>query len=93
MRQYELTAIFPLEEDLYKAGRELILADLANHGAQVEKVDEMGDRDLAYPINKKTRGRYTLYTIKLDPAQLSALERAFKLNSNLIRHLFVKVEE
>lgn len=93
MRQYELTVIFPLEEDLYNAGRELVLADLAHHGAQIEKTEEMGDKDLAYPINKKTRGRYTLYTIKLDPAQLVALERAFKLNNNIIRHLFVKVEE
>ena len=92
MRQYELTVIFPLEEDLYKAGHEHVLADLAAHGAQVEKTDELGDRDLAYPINKKTRGRYTMFTIQLDPVQLVALERAFKLNSNILRHLFVKVE-
>jgi small subunit ribosomal protein S6 len=93
MRQYELTVIFPLEEDQHKAGREQVLADLATHGVEIEKTDEMGDRDLAYPIKKKTRGRYVLFTCKIDPTKLVHLDRSFKLNTNLLKYLFVKVEE
>lgn len=92
MRQYELTVIFPLEEDQNKAGRELVLSDLAAHGAEIEKTDEVGDRDLAYPIKKKTRGRYVLFTLKLEPSKLVALDRAFKLNQNILKYLFVNVE-
>jgi small subunit ribosomal protein S6 len=93
MRQYELTVIFPLEEDQYQAGKETVLADLAAQGAEIVKTDELGDRDLAYEINKRKRGRYILFTLKMDPAKLSELDRVFKLNSNTLRYLFVRIEE
>jgi small subunit ribosomal protein S6 len=93
MRQYELTVIFPLEEDLYKEGRERLLTDLSEHGAEIEKTDEVGDRDLAYEIKKRRRGRYVLFTLKLDPVKLQTLDRIFKLNTNLLKYLFVRVEE
>jgi small subunit ribosomal protein S6 len=93
MRQYELTVIFPLEEDQYQAGRATVLADLAAQKAEIIKTDETGDRDLAYEIKKKRRGRYVLFTIKADPARISALDKVFKLNANLLRYLFVVIEE
>jgi small subunit ribosomal protein S6 len=93
MRQYELTVIFPLEEDQYKAGRETVLADLAAQGAEIIKTDENGDRDLAYEIKKRRRGRYVLFTIKEYPEKIKELDRIFKLNPNLLRYLFVKIEE
>ncbi|MDR3342090.1 MAG: 30S ribosomal protein S6 [Treponema sp.] len=92
MRQYELTVIFPLEEDQYKAGREQVVADLNTHGAEIEKTDEVGDRDLAYEIKKRRRGRYVLFTVKLAPEKLGILDRVFKLNANLLKYLFVKIE-
>jgi small subunit ribosomal protein S6 len=93
MRQYELTVIFPLEEDQYQGGKETLLADLAARGAEIIKTDELGDRDLAYEINKRKRGRYILFTLNLDPGKLSELDRVFKLNVNLLRYLFVRIEE
>jgi small subunit ribosomal protein S6 len=93
MRQYELTVILPLEEDLSQAGREQLLADLSAHGAEIEKTDEVGDRDLAYEIKKRRRGRYVLFTLKLDPAKVAVLDRIFKLNANLLKYLFVNIEE
>jgi small subunit ribosomal protein S6 len=93
MRQYELTVILPLEEDLSKAGREQLLADLSAQGAEIEKTDEIGDRDLAYEIKKRRRGRYVLFTLKLDPSKIIVLDRIFKLNANLLKYLFVNIEE
>jgi small subunit ribosomal protein S6 len=93
MHQYELTVIFPLEEDLYQKGRETVLADLGSQGVEIVKTDETGDRDLAYEINKRKRARYVLITLKVDPIKISALDKAFKLNANLLRYLFVRVEE
>jgi len=92
MRQYELMVIFPLEEDQNKAGREQLLTDLGNNGAEIEKTDELGDRDLAYEIKKRTRGKYVLFTIKADPAKIANMDRIFKLNANLIKYLFVNVD-
>ncbi|QQO08074.1 30S ribosomal protein S6 [Breznakiella homolactica] len=93
MRQYELTVIFPLEDDQHKAGREQLLADLTANGVEIEKTDEVGDRDLAYEINKRKRGKYVLFTIKADPEKIATLDRIFKLNANIVKYLFVRVEE
>jgi len=93
MRRYELTVIFPLEEDQHRTGREQLLADLASNGAEIEKTDEFGDRDLAYEIKKRTRGKYVLLTIKADPARITVLDRIFKLNANLLKYLFVRLDE
>jgi small subunit ribosomal protein S6 len=93
MRRYELTVIFPLEEDQHRAGRELLLSDLAANGAEIEKTDETGDRDLAYEIKKRRRGKYVLFTLKADPARIAVLDRIFKLNVNILKYLFVKLEE
>jgi small subunit ribosomal protein S6 len=93
MRQYDLTVIFPLEEDQSKAGREQLLTDLNANGAEIEKTDEVGDRDLAYEVKKRKRGRYVLFTLKLDPAKVAVLDRSFKLNANLLKYLFVNIEE
>ena len=92
LRPYELMVIFPLEEDQHKAGREQLLTDLGNNGAEIEKTDEIGDRDLAYEIKKKTRGKYVLFTIKADPAKIANMDRIFKLNTNLVKYLFVNIE-
>jgi len=85
--------IFPMEEDQHRMGREQLLADLASNGAEIEKTDEMGDRDLAYEIKKRTRGKYVLLTIKADPAKITVLDRIFKLNANLLKYLFVRLDE
>ncbi|MDR1177880.1 MAG: 30S ribosomal protein S6 [Spirochaetaceae bacterium] len=93
MRQYELTVVFPLEEDQHKAGREQLLADLAAQGTEIVKTDETGDRDLAYEVKKRRRAKYVLFTIKADPAKIAALDKVFKLNANLLKYLFVNIEE
>jgi small subunit ribosomal protein S6 len=84
--------IFPPEEDQHKAGREQLLSDLAANGVEIEKTDETGDRDLAYEIKKRKRGKYVLFTLKADPAKIAGLDRSFKLNAGLLKYLFVKIE-
>jgi small subunit ribosomal protein S6 len=93
MRRYELMVIFPLEEDQHRAGREQLLSDLSANGVEVEKTDELGDRDLTYEIKKRKRGKYVLLIIKSDPAKIAVLDRIFKLNVNLLKYLFVRNEE
>ena len=92
MRQYELMVIFPLEEDQHKAGREQLLTDLGNNGAEIVKTDEIGDRDLAYEIKKRRRARYVLFTIQAEPSKIANMDRIFKLNANLLKYLFVNIE-
>ncbi|MEI6387390.1 MAG: 30S ribosomal protein S6 [Spirochaetota bacterium] len=92
MRQYELTVIFPTEEELFRLGKETVGADLAKHGAVEIKEEDKGDRPLAYPIKKKERGHYVLFTMNMDPLKIDHTEKAFKLNQNILKYLFVRVE-
>jgi small subunit ribosomal protein S6 len=91
MRRYELTVIFPTEDD--QAGRDQLLADLAANGVEIEKIDEIGDRELAYEVKKRKRGKYALLTIKADPVKITNMDRIFKLNANLLKYLFVRIDE
>jgi len=93
MRRYELMVIFPLEEDQHRAGRDQLHSDLSANGVEVEKTDELGDKDLAYEIKKRKRGKYALLVIKSDPSKIAVLDRVFKLNTNLLKYLFVRNEE
>ncbi|MCL2208604.1 MAG: 30S ribosomal protein S6 [Treponema sp.] len=93
MRRYELTVIFPMEEDQNRAGRDHLLSDLSANGVEIEKTDEVGERDLAYEIKKRKKGKYVLFTIKSDPSKIIILDRIFKLNANLLKFLFVRIDE
>ncbi len=93
MRSYELVTIFPTEEELYRLGKEAVLAELKNQGAELVKEDEMGERQLSYPVKDRPRGRYVLFNIKMAPDKIIAAEKVFKLNTNVLKYLFVKVEE
>jgi small subunit ribosomal protein S6 len=93
MRKYELMAIFILDEEKAKKGAELLRADLAKFGAEIEKEELFGDRDLTYEVKKQNRGRFVLYTINVNPGKLSDIDMQFKLNENLLKYLFVKLDE
>jgi small subunit ribosomal protein S6 len=82
-----------MEEDQHRAGREQLLSDLQANGVETEKTDELGEKALAYEIKKRTRGRYVLLVIKSDPSKITVLDRIFKLNANLLKYLFVRIEE
>jgi small subunit ribosomal protein S6 len=70
-----------------------LLGDLAANEVEIEKTDELGDRDLAYEIKKIKRGKYVLFTLKADPPKIAVLDRVFKLNTGLVKCLFVRIEE
>ena len=93
MRKYELMTIYPLEEDKYKAGLEALKADLAKFGAEIEKEEPSGDRDLTYEVKRQKRGRFVLLTIKANPSKIVEMDAQFKFNNNLLKYLFVLVEE
>lgn len=93
MRKYELMVVFPIEEDQFKPGIEVVKKNLADFGAQIVGEDSYGDRELTYEIKGKTRGRYVLFTINAAPDKIVEIDRQFKLNINLLNFLFVKIEE
>jgi len=93
MKKYELMTIYPLEEEKSKKGAEDVKATLANFGAEIEEEKPFGDRDLTYVINKQKKGRFVLYTMKLNPSKVVEIEKTFKINMNLLKYQFVRIDE
>ena len=92
MRNYEIMYI--LKADLDEAGRneaiEKLNAILEGKGAKVNKVDlSMGLRDLAYEINKETKGFYVVLKVSADEEALKEFNRLVKINPVVLRHLVV----
>ena len=93
MRKYELMTIFPLDEEKSKRGAEEVRSELKSFGAEIEDEKLFGDRDLTYEVKKQKRGRFILFTVKLNPNKISEIDGTFKLQSELLKYLFVKIEE
>lgn len=93
MRKYELMTIFPLEEDRYKKGSDAVKEVLGKFGVEIEKEEPFGDRDLTYEVKKQTKGRFVLFNVKANPSKLVEIDEQFKLNVDLIKHMFVLKEE
>ncbi|MBP5283189.1 MAG: 30S ribosomal protein S6 [Treponema sp.] len=93
MRKYELMTVYPTSEDKFKAGTEKVRSVLAQFGASIDKEEPYGERDLTYEIKKQKRGRFILFTISANPAKLVEIDNQFKLNADLLKFLFVKLDE
>ena len=93
MKKYELMAIFPLDDEKAKKGAEDLKGTLAKFGAEIEEEKPFGDRDLTYEIKKQKRGRFVLFTMKLNPGKITEIEKEFKINMNLLKYQFVRLDD
>ena len=93
MKKYELMTIFPLEDEKSKKGAEDVKGTLTKFGAEIEEEKPFGDRDLTYEIKKQKRGRFVLYTMKLNPSKIAEIDKEFKINMNLLKYQFVRIDE
>jgi len=59
----------------------------------VAQVEEWGSRELAYPIQKQSKGYYTLLRYQASGQAVVELERNLKLTDGILRYLTVRVDE
>ena len=96
MRHYEVTFIVDpvLSGDEVKATAEHIQKELKGFCATILAVDEIGLRQLAYPINKRSSGVYYSIEFGCDVADwLVKFELNMKRNERLLRFLTVKLDK
>lgn len=96
MRKYEI--MFIVRPDLEEASIKKVAEDmkqvLTAKNAKVVDVKEMGQRELAYEMNKYKTGYYFLFTIESETDEATReFDRLALISENIIRHLIVKVEE
>jgi small subunit ribosomal protein S6 len=59
----------------------------------VSQIDEWGLRDLAYRIEKQTKGIYTLMQYRSSARAVEELERNLRLTDGVLRYLTVRADE
>ncbi|GMO58215.1 MAG: 30S ribosomal protein S6 [Treponemataceae bacterium] len=93
MKKYELMMIFPLEESTSKEAVDAAKKVLAENGVEIEKEEPFGDRDLSYEVKKHKRARFVLFVLKANPAKIVEIDSRFKLITNIIKFMFVRIDE
>jgi small subunit ribosomal protein S6 len=95
MRKYEAALILlsNLEEDVRNAEIEKIKSIITDRQGTVEKVNEWGQRRLAYEIDKKREGYYVFINFTAGSDAVDEIDRICKISDNVIRHMITVEEE
>ncbi len=96
MRHYEVTFIVDptLSGDEVNATAQRHIDALTGFGCTIVNVDEMGLRQLAYPINRRTSGKYYCVEFATDkPDFVGKYELAMKRDERLLRFLTVALDK
>lgn len=96
MRNYEVTFIVDpvLTGDEIKGTAQSYVDHLQNEGCKVVAVDEMGLRQLAYPINRRTTGIYYSIEFQTETGELiDPMELSLRRDERIMRFLTVKLDK
>lgn len=95
VKQYETTFILDahLTNELTEASIEKYTQLIEKNGGKVKLIERWGKRRLAYEIAKKQYGFYVLVRFESDGKLCQELERVYKLDDIVIRHLTVLVSK
>lgn len=93
MNKYESMYILKpnLDEETKASLIERFKSLIEENGGKVEKVDEMGQKKLAYEINYISEGYYVLMTFESDGEFPQELERLYNINENVIRFNVIRL--
>lgn len=93
MRNYEAMCVFRAEQETFAAGVEAVREELKKLGAEIQKEEDMGVRQLAYPIQKQLQAHYFYYVCSMDPEAAHKVEHALRLREELLRFLMVRKDD
>jgi small subunit ribosomal protein S6 len=66
---------------------------IEKEGGEVVRMDDIGMKQLAYPIQKKREGYYVLFEINGSGQEIAELERRMRVNDMIMRYITVRVDE
>ncbi len=66
---------------------------LTENGAKVLSSKEMGQKELAYEINKHKSGYYFLINVESNIEAINEFDRLALISEDIIRHLIVKLDK
>jgi len=75
-------------DDLIKGYEQVVTAA----GGKSVKIEKWGKRRLAYSIRHHEEGIYVLMTLECPATLVKELDRRFRMNDRILRHMAVRVE-
>ena len=95
MNKYETVFILTpvLSDDQMKETVEKFKDVLTSNGGNIENEENWGLRKLAYPIENKNTGFYTLIEFEGEPTIVDKLEIAFRRDEKVIRFLTFRLDK
>ena len=95
MNHYETVFILTpvLSDAQMKEAVEGFKAVLTNAGSEIVNEENWGLRKLAYPIQKKTTGFYTLIEFDAAPETIKKLETAYRRDEKVLRFLTFRLDK
>jgi small subunit ribosomal protein S6 len=93
MNKYESMYILKpdLDEETRKALIEKFSTLVKDNGGQIEKVDEWGQRKLAYEIDYIKEGYYVLMTFEAPSELPLELERNYNISDSVLRYNVIRL--
>ncbi|MCT4605827.1 MAG: 30S ribosomal protein S6 [Marinisporobacter sp.] len=94
MRKYE--TMFILKSNLEEEKRNAVIEKfkgIVEANGEIEKVEEWGNKKLAYEINKINEGYYVVMNFKAGIDVPKELDRNFRISDDVMRHLTVNLED
>lgn len=93
MVKYELTIVIsgkstPAKK---KSVKETIEKLLKTFKGKIEKFDDWGERELAYPIMKNDSGSFMHFIVELEGDSAKSIVQKLNLEEEVLRYLLVKV--
>lgn len=95
MRTYEVMYIVDPDTAVDKIGKlnDAVGKVITKEGGEVVRMDDIGIKTLAYPIQKKTEGHYVLFEVNGSGQEIAELERRMRVNDMILRYITVRVDE
>ena len=95
MSKYEIMFIVrpDMEEAEIRKTAEDMKKVFTDKKANILEEKALGQRELAYEINKFKTGYYYLFVVEAETAATKEFDRVARINESLLRHLVVKVED
>ena len=92
---YETTFIVNPNLDDHQIENTIKMAEdaVVKNGCQIISIDRIGRRRLTYPIAKKHTGFYVTIEFEGEGKTLEKIERALKLEENVLRYLSLRLDK
>jgi ribosomal protein S6 len=90
LHQYEIMIIYDTEHETVDILKKFTEETFSASKIKITESADMGQRDLSFAINDKTRGNYYLFNVETEPNNLKEIEQPFKLKKGILRYLVIR---